>query len=70
MICIFLSFVGYSTIRLVSEADMQHTSIISGTGAAISSKTNFGLLLTITLEVIPFFVYAPLATLLPFLNAS
>jgi hypothetical protein len=45
-------------------------SIISGTGAVIWSKVTLGLLAAITLEVIPFRVYAPLSAVLPFLNAS
>jgi hypothetical protein len=41
-------------------------SIISGSGAAIWSETNFGLLATITLEVMPFRAYAPFPVPLPF----
>jgi hypothetical protein len=45
-------------------------STISGTGAAIWSKTNLALLATITFEVGPFCAYAPFPALLSFLNAS
>jgi hypothetical protein len=45
-------------------------SITSGTGAAIWSKLTLDLLATITLEAVPFRVYALIPALLPFLNAS
>jgi hypothetical protein len=44
--------------------------IISRTGAVIWSKPTFGLLATITLEVVPIRAYATLPALLPYLNAS
>jgi hypothetical protein len=45
-------------------------SIISGTGAAIWSKTNFEPTSTIALEVVPFRSYATFPALLPFSDAS
>jgi hypothetical protein len=43
-------------------------SIISGTGAAIWSKLTFGLLATITLEIVSFHAYALFPVLLLFLK--
>jgi hypothetical protein len=52
-------------VRLFN-AEYRQGSVIFGTGAAIWSKLAFGLLIIVTLEVLPFCTYAPLPALLPF----